>query len=77
MTLRMLVVAPLLLVAACSREQEPKGKPEPAKASAISNTAEAVKTEKKSIEEAADAAAKLIEAEAQEEIESLNNDSSQ
>jgi hypothetical protein len=77
MTLRMLLVASLLPLAACSQAQETKGKTEPVKADATGNTAEAVKTEKKSLEEAADAAAKLIEADAQEEIESLSDDSSQ
>jgi hypothetical protein len=57
----------ILLVTACSKVPEAK---ETAKGAEPATDA-AVSTQKKSIEEAADEAAKLVEAEAKEEIEAI------
>jgi cellobiose-specific phosphotransferase system component IIA len=61
----------LLLVTACSAEPKPAEAPKAAKQVPESDAEDEVKTEKKSIEEAAEAATKLIEAEAREEIDAL------
>jgi PBP1b-binding outer membrane lipoprotein LpoB len=61
-----------LFLSACSKDPAPKDA-EAAKTPAIeADTADAVKAEKKSLEEAADAAAKLVEEESRQEIEALN-----
>jgi hypothetical protein len=62
---------PMLYLIGCSAEPaEQQAKPAVKEEAAI-DTTEAVKAEKKSIEDAAEAATKLIEAEANAEIESL------
>jgi hypothetical protein len=59
----------LMLLAACS-ESPPAKDAEKAKAAVETNDSE-IKEHKKSIEEAADAAAKLVEADAKAEIDAL------
>jgi ribosomal protein S20 len=61
----------LLLVAACSKEPAPAAPKKPTDEAVKSDVKGAVKETKKSIEEAADAAAKLVEEEAREEIGAL------
>lgn len=72
MIARGLLILPLLWLAACSEEPSAKEAEQAAKVNAATDTAEAVKAEKRTIEEAADAAAKLIEEEARQEIESVS-----
>jgi PBP1b-binding outer membrane lipoprotein LpoB len=62
------VFALLCLLAACSSEPEPKQSKAPQTPAKAEDTTASVKAEKKSIEEAAEAAVKLIEEEAQQEI---------
>ena len=63
----------MLLSSACAQEPEPK-EAEAAVANTAKDTADAVKLEKKSIEEAAEAAVKLVEEESRQEIEDLAPD---
>ncbi len=65
----------IVLLAACGASPE-KGEPVQKKQGKSATAAEenSVKTEKKSIEEAANAAAKLVEDEANAEIEALKQD---
>jgi PBP1b-binding outer membrane lipoprotein LpoB len=75
--MRQSVLAALLLIAGCSKEPAP-AQPEKATDEAIKNDMKgAVKETKKSIEEAADAAVKLVEEEAREEIGALEGGPSQ
>lgn len=70
---------PLLLLAtlgACVEESSPKEGEQAAAQIAAEDDAEALKAEQKSIEEAADAAAKLVEEETREEIEQIKEESS-
>lgn len=69
--------APFLLLvtlAGCADEPTPKGGEKAAAQVAAEDDAEALKAEQKSIEEAADAAAKLVEEDAREEIERIEAD---
>lgn len=69
--------APFLLLATlagCADEPTPKGGEKAAAQVAAEDDAEALKAEQKSIEEAADAAAKLVEEDAREEIERIESD---
>jgi cytidylate kinase len=71
---------PLLLLAtlgACIEETSPKDGERAAAEISTEDDAEALKAEQKSIEEAADAAAKLVEEETREEIEQIKEESSQ
>jgi hypothetical protein len=69
--MRIAFLAPLLLVTACTEEPTP-AQAEKALKNAVAADAEVeVKAKAKSIEQAADAAAKLIEEEANEEIEAI------
>ena len=71
---------PLLLLAtlgACIEETSPKDGERVAVEISAEDDAEALKAEQKSIEEAADAAAKLVEEETREEIEQIKEESSQ
>jgi PBP1b-binding outer membrane lipoprotein LpoB len=77
MIIRVIICLAVVLLAACSAEPMPKQKVTPPAADVANNSDQAVKTERKSIEEAADAAAKLIESEAQAEIESMRDNSSE
>jgi hypothetical protein len=65
----LLLLATLQAVSACAEEPTPKEADKAAKATIAEDTAGAVKQQKKSIEEAAEAAVKLIEEEARQEIE--------
>ena len=65
------VVIALLLVAGCAKEPAPAAPKTSAKGAEKSDVKGAVKETRKSIEQAADAAAKLVEAEAREEIGAL------
>jgi PBP1b-binding outer membrane lipoprotein LpoB len=60
-----------LLTFGCAEEPAPKDAAKAAVANAAKDTADAVKSEKKSIEEAAEAAVKLVEEESRQEIEGL------
>ena len=64
-------LAATLLCSACTEEPAPKEAAEAVVANAAEDTADAVKLEKKSIEEAAEAAVKLVEEESRQEIEEL------
>lgn len=64
------ITAALLLIS-CSEEPTPKEAETVQAAAAEAETADAIKAEKKSLEEAADAAAKLVEEESRQEIEAL------
>jgi hypothetical protein len=77
MMLRALPLIPLFWLASCSEEPTAKEAEQAAKANAATDTAEAVKTEKRTILEAGDAAAKLIEEEARQEIESASGETAQ
>lgn len=63
--------AMMLFVSGCSEESASKDAEIANAADAAKDTAEAVKAEKKTIEEAAEAAVKLVEEESRQEIESL------
>lgn len=63
----------LPLMSACVEESSPQQAEQAAEAVAGADTAAAIEAERKSIEQAADAAAKLVEAEAQEEIDAIND----
>lgn len=70
-----LVILGLLALVACTKEPTPKQAeqvPEPAVAA---DETAALKAKQKSIEDAADAAAKLVEEESREEIEQLKAES--
>jgi PBP1b-binding outer membrane lipoprotein LpoB len=59
----------LMLTMGCSKEPAHKEAEKAAVANTAEDTADAVKAEKKSIEEAAEAAVKLVEEESRQEIE--------
>jgi PBP1b-binding outer membrane lipoprotein LpoB len=65
------LLALLPIVAGCAEESAPKEAEKAAVANAAEDAADAVKLEKKSIEEAAEAAVKLVEEESRQEIEGL------
>ena len=65
------------LTSACSSEPAPKEVGKAQSAEIKEETDSAVKAEKKSIEEAAEAAVKLVEAESREEIEGLGTTEAQ
>ena len=70
--MRVVVLLALLpLVAGCADEPAPKEAEKAAVANAAEDAADAIKLEKKSIEEAAEAAVKLVEEESRQEIERL------
>lgn len=60
-----------LLATACTEDPTPKEAEKAADVNAAEDTADAVKLEKKSIEEAAEAAVKLVEDDSRQEIEGL------
>lgn len=60
-----------LLTVGCGEEPAPKEAKKDAVANAAEDTADAIKLEKKSIEEAAEAAVKLVEEESRQEIQGL------
>ena len=64
-------LAMTLIVAGCTEEPAPKDAQKASVANVAEDTADAVKLEKKSIEEAAEAAVKLVEEESRQEIEGL------
>ena len=66
-----LIIALLALTSACSSEPAPKEVGKAQTAEIKEETDSAVKAEKKSIEEAAEAAVKLVEEESRQEIEGL------
>ncbi len=66
-----LILAGFLLAAGCTEAPTPAESEKAAKANAEIDSQSEIKAEKKSIEEAADAAAKLVEEEANAEIEAL------
>lgn len=67
-----IISALLALTSACSNEPAPKENGKAQAAEIKEETDFAVKAEKKSIEEAAEAAVKLVEEESRQEIETLN-----
>jgi PBP1b-binding outer membrane lipoprotein LpoB len=71
------ILALALLLTACSDDPAPKDGKAASPAAVEADTNNAVKTEKKSLEEAADAAAKLVEAESQQEMDAMKADSGQ
>ena len=71
MTNGIIIIAAALLLISCSEEPTPKEAETVQAATAEADTADAIKAEKKSLEEAADAAAKLVEEESRQEIEAL------
>jgi hypothetical protein len=77
MNVRVVICFAIFSLAACSAEPKSKEKATPPVTDVANNDDEALKTEKKSMEEAADAAAKLIEGEAQAEIDSIRDNNSQ
>lgn len=66
-----LILAALLLTPGCTEAPTPAEAEKAAKANAEIDSQSEVRAEKKSIEQAADAAAKLVEEEANAEIEAL------
>ena len=66
-----LILALVALTSACSSEPAPKEVGKAQSAELKEETDSAVKAEKKSIEEAAEAAVKLVEEESRQEIEGL------
>jgi hypothetical protein len=64
----------LLALASCSGEKAKQAEPEPKIETAKPAIDEDVRAEKKSIEEAADAAAKLVEEETRQEIEAYKGE---
>ncbi|MBK6706170.1 MAG: hypothetical protein IPG54_01270 [Sphingomonadales bacterium] len=64
----------LITLVGCVEEPTPKDSEKAAAEVAAEDDAEALKAEQKSIEEAADAAAKLVEEDAREEIERVEAD---
>jgi cellobiose-specific phosphotransferase system component IIA len=66
-----LILIALLLAAGCSKEPAPAAPKKATDEATKSDANDAVKETKKSIEEAADAAVKLVEEEAREEIGAL------
>ena len=71
------LLALTLLATACTEDPTPKEAEKAADANTAEDTADAVKLEKKSIEEAAEAAVKLVEEESRREIEGLAPTNSQ
>jgi hypothetical protein len=67
----MLILALFALTTACSNEPAPKKAKKTQTAEIKEETDSAVKIEKKSIEEAAEAAVKLVEEDSRQEIEEL------
>ena len=67
----MLILAFLALTTSCSNEPAPKKAEKTQTEEIKEETDSAVKIEKKSIEEAAEAAAKLVEEDSRQEIEEL------
>lgn len=64
-------------LAGCSESAKPDNSDPPAAPAAAGEDAAELKAEQKNIEEAADAAAKLVEDEAREEIGQLKSDTSE
>ena len=65
------LLALTLLASACTEDPTPKQAEKTADANAAEDTADAVKLEKKTIEQAAEAAVKLVEEESRQEIDGL------
>ncbi len=66
-----LIILSFIALAACAEEPSPKEAEKAAEQAVAEDEAAALKSEQKSIEEAADAAAKLVEEESRKEIEQL------
>jgi cellobiose-specific phosphotransferase system component IIA len=69
-----LIILLLIVLAGCADDTSPANSKEPAETASGSGIDNEVEEEQKSIEEAADAAAKLVEEEAREEIEQAKTD---
>jgi ABC-type glycerol-3-phosphate transport system substrate-binding protein len=70
--MRLLVLAALLTLGSCGETTQPKASDSKPVTTAAPVPADELKAEEKSIEEAADAAVKLIEEEVNAEIEQVN-----
>lgn len=69
--IRPLCLSVLVLLASCTGKAPSKEADKPDEGQAAEKMADTVKAEKKSLDEAADAAAKLVEEESRQEIEAI------